>query len=90
MPWGFGHPTIKLERNEHGKLFNPREVRWWETDTWWSKFEELIPTLQHIYITGGEPMIVPAHDEMLDRIRKQAHGHIQQSNPVNPASVLPV
>ena len=68
VPWGFGHPTIKLERNEHGKLFNPREVRWWETDTWWSKFEELIPTLQHIYITGGEPMIVPAHDEMLDRI----------------------
>ena len=28
--------------------------------------------------------------EMLDRIRQQAHGHIQQSNPVNPAKVLPV
>jgi MoaA/NifB/PqqE/SkfB family radical SAM enzyme len=68
VPWGFGHNKIKLERNEHGKLFNPEEVRWWESPVWWSKFEELMPTLRHIYITGGEPMIVPAHDEMLDRL----------------------
>lgn len=68
VPWGFGHKKIKLERNEHGKLFNPTEVRWWESPIWWEKFEELMPTLQHIYITGGEPMIVPAHDEMLDRL----------------------
>ena len=68
VPWGFGHKKIKLERNEHGKLFNPSEVRWWESPIWWEKFESLMPTLQHIYITGGEPMIVPAHDEMLDRL----------------------
>lgn len=68
IPWGFGHRTIKLERDSHGKLFNPHEVRWWESPVWWEKFEELMPTLQHIYITGGEPMIVPAHDEMLDRL----------------------
>ncbi len=68
IPWGFGYKSIKLERDAHGKLHNPREVRWWESDIWWKKFEELIPTLQHIYITGGEPMIVPAHDEMLDRL----------------------
>ena len=27
--------------------------------------------------------------EMLDRVRKQAHGHIEQSNPVNPSQVMP-
>lgn len=27
--------------------------------------------------------------EMLDRIRQQAYGHIQQTNPVDPAKVLP-
>jgi organic radical activating enzyme len=68
IPWGFGHKKIKLERDSHGKLFNPQEVRWWESPVWWAKFEELMPTLEHIYITGGEPMIVPAHDEMLDRL----------------------
>lgn len=68
VPWGFGHPRVKLERNGNGKLFNPKEVRWWESEIWWTKFDQLLPTLEHIYITGGEPMIVPAHDEMLDRI----------------------
>ena len=27
--------------------------------------------------------------DMINRIRMQAHGHIKQSNPVNPAEVLP-
>ncbi len=67
-PWGFGHRAIKLERNQHGKVINPKEVKWWESDIWWQKFDEMLPTLEHIYLTGGEPMIVPAHDEMLDRI----------------------
>jgi MoaA/NifB/PqqE/SkfB family radical SAM enzyme len=67
-PWGFGHRQIRLERNQHGKIVNPKEVKWWESDIWWQKFDEMLPTLEHIYLTGGEPMIVPAHDEMLDRI----------------------
>jgi organic radical activating enzyme len=71
--WGFGVPTLTLERDEHGKLYNPNEVRWWESDIWWNKFDELLPTLEHIYITGGEPMIVPAHDEMLDRLIASGH-----------------
>jgi MoaA/NifB/PqqE/SkfB family radical SAM enzyme len=68
IPGIWGHKTIKLERNAHGKVFDPAEVRWWESPVWWEKFEAMLPTLEHIYITGGEPMIVPAHDEMLDRI----------------------
>ncbi len=66
--WSFGKKAVKLERNSRGKLYNPEEVRWWESPIWWAKFEELLPTLEHIYLTGGEPMVVPAHDEMLDRI----------------------
>lgn len=66
--WGFGKGAVKLERNEHGKLHVPNEVKWWESPVWWEKFDALLPTLEHIYLTGGEPMIVPAHDEMLDRI----------------------
>lgn len=66
--WSFGKKAVKLERNEHGKLHIPNEVRWWESPIWWEKFEALLPKLEHIYLTGGEPMVVPAHDEMLDRI----------------------
>jgi hypothetical protein len=28
--------------------------------------------------------------DMLNRIRQQAYGHIQQTNPVNPQQVMPV
>jgi hypothetical protein len=68
VPWSFGRRTMTLERDQHNRLRIPGEVRWWESPVWWEKFEQLLPTLEHIYITGGEPMIVPAHDEMLDRI----------------------
>ncbi len=66
--YDFGERRLDLERNKHGKLVSKNEVRWWESDIWWQKFDEMLPTLEHIYLTGGEPMIVPAHDEMLDRI----------------------
>jgi MoaA/NifB/PqqE/SkfB family radical SAM enzyme len=68
VKWSFGKQTIKLERDQHKRLHIPNEVRWWESPVWWEKFDEILPTLEHIYLTGGEPMIVPAHDEMLDRI----------------------
>jgi len=70
--WAFGRKTGPIEKtlikNEHGKVINPNENRWWESDIWWDKFEKLIPSLEHIYLTGGEPMIVPAHDKMLDML----------------------
>jgi len=68
LKWSFGRQLIKLERDQHDRLHIPNEVKWWESPVWWEKFEALLPALEHIYLTGGEPMIVPAHDEMLDRI----------------------
>lgn len=54
-----------------GKVFNSTGANtstpWWETDRWWSQLDEVLPQLRHLYITGGEPMLVPAHDELLRR-----------------------
>lgn len=44
------------------------DVRWWESDRWWQQFESIQNKLKLIYITGGEPFLVPAHEEMLDRL----------------------
>jgi MoaA/NifB/PqqE/SkfB family radical SAM enzyme len=41
---------------------------WWETETWWKHFDESAPYLRHIYFTGGEPMLIKAHAEMLERL----------------------
>ena len=61
-----GTQTINLQKNKHGKWETPKDMLWYEDPRWWPKFREMMPTLKHIYVTGGEPMIVPAHDEMLD------------------------
>lgn len=43
-------------------------VAWWESDIWWDKFNAIKPTLRHLYFTGGEPMIVPAHNRVLSEL----------------------
>lgn len=50
------------------KWIEPDVLNWFEDPRWWKKFEEMMPYLKHIYITGGEPMVAPAHGEMLDRL----------------------
>lgn len=50
------------------KWIEPIELQWFNNPIWWEKFEKMMPYLKHIYITGGEPMVTPAHDEMLDRL----------------------
>jgi sulfatase maturation enzyme AslB (radical SAM superfamily) len=42
--------------------------RWWETERWWQQFDSIKGNLKTIYVTGGEPFLVPAHDIMLDKL----------------------
>lgn len=51
-----------------GKWIEPENLEWYNDPRWWPKFDEMAPYLKHIYITGGEPMVTPAHDTMLDRL----------------------
>lgn len=43
-------------------------AKWWESSIWWERFESIAPNLKHLYLTGGEPLVVPALQEMLDRL----------------------
>jgi len=44
------------------------DSRWWETDRWWEQFEKIAPHLRSLYPVGGEPLIVPEHDTMLQKL----------------------
>jgi hypothetical protein len=59
---------ISIIRKDNGKWQDPPELSWFEDPRWWEKFDEMAPHLRHIYITGGEPMVTPAHDIMLDKL----------------------
>jgi len=67
-----GRP-VTLIKNEHNKWVAPDQLQWHEDPRWWPKFEEMAPHLKHIYVTGGEPMVVPAHDIMLDKLIEWGH-----------------
>jgi hypothetical protein len=66
----FGQGTLvkAIKDINTGKWIEPIELQWFEDPRWWAKFEEMMPYLRHIYITGGEPMVTPAHDIMLDKL----------------------
>ena len=51
---------------------------WWESDKWWKQFEMIMPDLRYIYFTGGEPLLVPAMGQCLDKLIESGHAkHIE-------------
>lgn len=69
--WKSKNKVYLLQKNKHDKLKLEGEQNWWETDSWKQQFEAIAPRLQHIYFTGGEPLIVPAMTEHLDYLIEQ-------------------
>lgn len=53
-------------KDEHGRTKMKGIEPWWETERWWTMFDEIAPNLRYIYFTGGEPLIVPAMQKCLD------------------------
>ena len=66
--FGQGSRITVIKNEKTGKWIEPPELSWYEDPRWWPKFETMMPYLKHIYITGGEPMVTPAHDVMLDKL----------------------
>jgi len=67
-PVGFGGYTkYNIVKDKHDKN-TLNFTKWWEQDIWWERLEEIAPNLRHLYMTGGEPLIVPAMQEILDRL----------------------
>lgn len=65
---GFGPNKVLLTKDQHGKWQDANELKWWESEIWWDKFKAMLPTLEHVYLTGGEPMVLKQHDRLLDEI----------------------
>ncbi len=42
--------------------------KWWESDVWHKRFSDAMPYLRHIYFTGGEPMLIKEHEDMLQAL----------------------
>jgi len=66
--FGVGPTRHKIYQENNVYKSDFIQTKWWETEHWWNEFERISNRLGYIYVTGGEPLIVPAHEEMLDRL----------------------
>lgn len=62
------YKTYPIVKDSHGKYQMEGTIPWWETKVWWDQFDKLAPQLRYIYFTGGEPLVVPAMQECLDKL----------------------
>lgn len=53
---------------QEGSKLSSTFPRWYESDSWWNQFDELMPTLGQISFTGGEPFVQPAHDRIINKL----------------------
>jgi sulfatase maturation enzyme AslB (radical SAM superfamily) len=60
------HGTVTLERNSKGRLFT-NDYDWHGSDVFWNSIEKNIPNIKHVYMAGGEPMMIERHYEFLQK-----------------------
>jgi hypothetical protein len=60
------HGIVKLTRNDKGRL-TTTDYDWHNSENFWSQIEANIPNIRHVYMAGGEPMMIERHYEFLQR-----------------------
>lgn len=66
------HGIVKLIRNEKGRLVS-NDYDWHSSETFWQQLEENIPNIKHVYMAGGEPMMIERHYEFLQKCIDMDH-----------------
>lgn len=60
------HGTVTLKRNEKGRL-TTEDYDWHGSESFWQQIENNIPNIEHVYMAGGEPMMIERHYEFLQK-----------------------
>lgn len=60
------HGIVKLTRNDKGRL-TTADYDWHNSENFWTQIEANIPNIRHVYMAGGEPMMIERHYEFLQR-----------------------
>lgn len=66
------HGTVKLTRNDKGRLCTT-DYDWHDSETFWNQLENNISNIQHVYMAGGEPMMIERHYEFLQKCIDMGH-----------------
>lgn len=66
------HGVVEMYKNKKGK-FVADDYDWVHKDHFWENLEENVAGMQHVYLVGGEPLIIERHYEFLNYCVE--HGH---------------
>lgn len=66
------HGIVKLTRNDKGRL-TTTDYDWHNSENFWTQIEANIPNIKHVYMAGGEPMMIERHYEFLQRCIDMGH-----------------
>ena len=64
------HGQVKLEQDKTGRWrASSAGYEWYETaDRFWRQLDASLPSLEHIHIVGGEPLLLQRHYELIEKI----------------------
>ena len=69
---------VKLGKNHKGKYEPIVDVYGWYEDTnLWSQLEDNMPNIRHLYLVGGEPLMIEQHYTFLQKcVDREDASHI--------------
>lgn len=59
------HGQVSLTKNAIGK-YQSNDYNWYQSDNFWKELESLSSGIKHIYMAGGEPLLIDKHFEFLE------------------------
>lgn len=57
---------VKLVRNDKGR-WTSNDYNWHETEHFWEQLEANIENVEHVYMVGGEPLLIERHEIFLQK-----------------------
>lgn len=66
------HGKVQLHSKESGKL-ESHDYNWYESSKFWQQLEFLSKSIVHVYMAGGEPLLIDEHFDFLEKCIERGH-----------------
>lgn len=60
------HGRVNLIKDKKGRFFT-NDYDWHKRESFWNQIEKIIPNLEHVYMAGGEPLMIERHYDFLKK-----------------------
>mgnify|MGYP001324729628 FL=1 len=90
--WSSSRWVDDMRQAGHFDMFNSKvnyNFKWYESEQYWNKLEQVMPHIEYIDLYGGEPFLIKQQFEFLEKIVKQGHAEHITLNYATNGSTYP-